>query len=142
MSFKELKEGDVVYCITVKNSEIINGKIKPKIIGEINNYTETDKIEIHFTDKTMIIPGKEESYLIKGFETLSNNLNPFNFTLYGTSFDLCKKIIDRIVSTKITQLTEDYKKVGTQMARLCLMRSIIEKIEKASSIVLEPIYAD
>lgn len=142
MKFGELKTGDTIYCIMVKNSEIVDSQIKTKIVADVYKYKDTNSIEVHLSDDTMIIPGQEEEYVIRGLGTMTNILEPFNFTIYATSQSGCQKVIEKLVSTKITQLSEDYKKINVQMARLCLMSSVAREIESKSSVVLEPVYTD
>lgn len=142
MKFRELKDGDVVYTLSVKNSEIVDSEIKTKLITEVYHYKDTDSAEIHFSDDTMIIPGRDDEYVIRGLGTISNIIEPFNFVIYATSYEGCYKAISKIVSSKITQLGEDYKKINIQMARLCLMSSIVRELGVKACVVLDPVYAD
>lgn len=142
MKFGEIKKGDVIYVAIVKNSEIVDQDIKTKNVTEVYLYKDNGGVEIHFDDSSMIIPGQDEEYVISGMGCLSNILNPFNFTIFATSRDTCALALSRIISTKMAQLSEDYKKINIQMARLCLMSSVAREIESKSSVVLEPVYAD
>jgi hypothetical protein len=142
MKFGELKKGDSIYCVVVKNSEIVDGEIKPKQIIETRQYLETRSIEIHTSDGASIMPRNEDEYVIKGLATLSNLVEPFNFTIYATSYDICYEAIRKIVSTKITQLGEDFKKINVQMSRLCLMSSVVRDMAAKSHVVAETVYAD
>ena len=142
MKFGEIKKGDVIYVAVVKNSEIVDQDVRTKNVTEVYLYKDNGGVEIHFDDSSMIIPGQDEEYVISGMGCLSNILNPFNFTIFATSRDTCALALSRIVSTKMAQLSEDYKKINIQMARLCLMSSVAREIESKSSVVLEPVYAD
>lgn len=142
MKFQEVKKGDIIYYANIKDTEIENGKIQKKVVNEVKSSSAINTVEIYFSDNTMVIPDKKQESIIRGIGTLANLLEPFNFTIYSTSYDACAKILRNIVSTKISQITEDYKKINIQMSRLCLMSSILREIEKKSSVVLEPVYAD
>ena len=141
MKFSELQEGNIVYYAEIKNTEIVDGEIKMKQVREVNLHTEAKSVEIYFYDGTMIIPNINEESAIRGIETLKLS-EPYNFKVYSCSYDTCVKIIDRIVSTKITQMGEEYKKMGIQMNKLCLMRKMTKYIESKKSVVLSPIYVD
>ena len=142
MKFGEIKKGDVIYVAIIKNSEIQDQDVKTKNVTEVYLYKDNGGVEIHFDDDSMIIPGQDEEYVVSGMGCLTNILNPFNFTIFATSHDACAMTLSRIISTKMAQLSEDYKKINIQMARLCLMSSVAREIESKSSVVLEPVYAD
>lgn len=143
MKFSELKEGSVVYHACIRNSELESGEIKAKQVSHVHECSTIGNVEIYFSDNTMIIPGKEEESTIRGINSLSNLLEPFNFSIYSTSYNLCLDTLSKIISTKLSQINNDYNKLNTQMARMCLMSSVVRNIEKKEeSVVLEPVYAD
>ena len=142
MKFKELTPGCTVYCITITDSVIADNKIKAKKVTEIYTYSVTDNIEIHFDDDTMIIPQRDEDYIIRGIvdnEKLSSSLS---FMVYSTSYDKCYNKAKNIIKDKLNKTREEYTKINTQLAKLHLMNATIDEIGATSIITVEPIYAD
>lgn len=142
MKFKDLKVGDKVYCAFIKNSELVNNEIKVKQVSERLEYKATASVEIHFSDDTMIIPGKDEEYVVRGLGTLVNPAELFNFTIYACSHKDCLDILTRLISSKIIQVEEAGKKIDFQLKQLCKTYHYIEEITRKSSVVAETVYAD
>jgi len=142
MIFKDIKKGDTIYHIEIKDSEIVGGEIQTKIVEDASQYGYTNSREIHFTDDTMIIPDEGKEFVIRGLGVISNALQPVNLTIYATSYESCYNAIKKVVSEKIIQLGDEYKAFNMQMAKLCLMDSIIRDLGVKACVVVDTVYAD
>ena len=146
MKFKNLQPGASIYFLEVKDTEIVGDDIKVKKVERIVPSEHTHSYEVYFTDGTMIMPCGEETYVIRGLNTLTETLKPFNFSIYSCEYDECLAAIKRISTSKVRQVTDEYKRVVEHLTKVCHLGSRVKEIEMGikskKEVILETVYAD
>lgn len=142
MKFGEVKKGDSIYLLEVKDSEIIDKEIKKKLVSEVCINDSINSIEIKFSDGSVIIPNKDDDYVVRGLSSIVELLEPFVFRVYATTYECCYETIKKIVESKIKLIEEESKKMDWQMEKLYYMDTVVGSMNVKELVVLEPVFAD
>lgn len=146
MTFGEIKEGDTIYVLEVKDNIIVDAKIKEKKVEKVLPYNNTDSSEIHFTDGTMILPSCKETYAVRGIQCLLDVMKSLNLTIYACDYETCLECIKRIGTAKLRRLNDEYKTLAAQLTSICelnaMVKTIDEKKRSKSLVTVEPVYVD
>ena len=147
MKFGELKVGDIVYFAEIDKSTLVNDAIKKLVVKEIIAYKYNGTLEVHFTNDTLIIVNKEDTYLYKGgFIGMPYDL--FSAELFTCEYDSCLEFIEKIITGKFESVLKVKEAVDKAFLRLSVMKatltelSVFRGIEKKKDVVTETVYSD
>jgi len=146
--FGNLTKGDDVYVAVVEDTEF-RGGIKTKKVKNITTYYETGAVSIDFEDGVTIIARLYDSCQVIMPGNRDNVSEPFFAMIYSPEYETCIKELKRLAGERMKKLTDEYKLVGEQLARICLVSSEasslvrdFEKKKEKEEVVLETVYAD
>ena len=147
MKFGELKVGDIVYLAEIDKSTLVNDAIKKLVVKEIIAYRYNGTLEVHFTNDTLIIVNKEDTYLYKG-GVIGTPYDLFSVKLFTCAYDSCLEAIEKIITGRLENVLKVKETVDKAVLRLSVMKatltelSVFRGIEKKKDVVTEPVYVD
>lgn len=147
MKFGELKVGDIVYLAEIDKSTLVNDEIKKLVVKEIIAYRYNGTLEVHFTNDTLIIVNKEDTYLYKG-GVIGMPYDLFSVKLFTCTYESCLEAIEKIITGRLENVLKTKELVDRAVLRLSVMKATITElsvflgIEKKKDVVTEPVYAD
>ena len=147
MKFGELKVGDIVYLAEIEKSTLVDDAIKKLVVKEIIAYRYNGTLEVHFTNDTLIIVNKEDTYLYKG-GVIGTPYDLFSVKLFTCAYDSCLEAIEKIITGRLENVLKVKEAVDKAVLRLSVMKatltelSVFRGIEKKKDVVTEPVYAD
>lgn len=147
--FGNLTKGDDVYVAVVEDTEF-RGGIKTRKVKNVTTYYETGTVSIDFEDGLTILARLYDSCQVRTPNANRDKASePFFATIYSPEYESCIREFKRLSGERLKKATEEYKLIGEQLARICLVSSEasslvrdFEKKKENKEVVLETVFAD